>query len=73
MGTSNLNSLVTWMDVAYAVYENMRSQTGGTWSRSGAWTIVKTEVECYSTNGMFTFMEQTNKMPRQKMILQIRP
>ena len=29
MGASNLNRLVTWVDTAYAVYENMRFRTGG--------------------------------------------
>ena len=32
MVASNLNSLVTWVGAAYAVYENMRSQTGGAMS-----------------------------------------
>ena len=31
-GASRLNSLVTWVDAAYTVYENMRSQTGGAMS-----------------------------------------
>ena len=32
MGASKLNSIVTWVDVAYAVHKNMRSQTGGAMS-----------------------------------------
>ena len=32
IGAPKLNSLVTWVDAAYAVYENMRSQTGGAMS-----------------------------------------
>ena len=29
IGVSSLKTLVTWVDAAYAVYGNMRSQTGG--------------------------------------------
>ena len=32
IGASSLNTLLTWVDAAYAIYKNMRSQTGGAMS-----------------------------------------
>ena len=32
LGASSLKRLLTWVDAAYAVYKNMRSQTGGAMS-----------------------------------------
>ena len=41
VGALSLKTLITWVDAAYAVYDNMRSQTGGL--SSMGWGAIQTK------------------------------
>jgi len=49
IGGKDILSLHTWVDAAYAVHENMRSQTGGWmpffWEGHGTYKIFEAKIE----------------------------